>query len=829
MIIRSIEIENFGHFHNWKLENLGPGVNSLVGANEFGKTTLLEFIRRIFWGFPDRRSCRNLYPALSGRGAYGGRLRTELASGELLTIERFGESRGGALRLIRGDGRVSESQADLDALFGVDEGFYRNVYAITVDELSELRLLDREEIRSRLYGAGIVAGPLSLSALGNFFDRNAAELCTLRGRRHEIARLRESLSREEEVLAGALAYRADYEEAVRRGTEARRERAHLMKQVEEKESQLVLARRRAEALRLRKLLCEAEAELAAVPPLPEGFAADSATLESRLAAGAAAARSRQERIAEELRRMESRPRDPLAASTLTEREPELLSLEQGLGRFQQAEKELRRCEESVGPLHRRCGELEAELSGVLVQGMERQPVNDAALAAVREFQVRRASLKAHLAAGFPGRSAGAWWCLVTLLFFLAGVGFYAWSRDFRPLLLVALPAAGWMLHRWRRAAVEPEYRRLQRELSEFRSKYGIVPEVSPDELSGVLERLSRRQALERELAERTVEAARLRRELEEFRAACARFDGAGNLPPAEGVVRVRKQLEEVRRVKLRETIAAERLRDLRRELEQARSERETGEQALVAFYRKLGVAGHAEFLELLKRERLRVELSARVAARRADFEASGDSASEECPAEPDPAVLEREREELSRAVAGCDARIGAAESDAERLRQLSDGSGAALRVESLRGEIKAAAREYLIWSEARALLDRAIARYEKERQPELIRRAAGLFRQFTAGRYDSLRKSLAGGELLVTDSSSGGREKSVGELSRGTLGVLMIALRLALIECREREREPLPIVLDDVLVDFDPVRCAAVRGALEEFASNRQILLFGNR
>ena len=194
----------------------------------------------------------------------------------------------------------------------------------------------------------------------------------------------------------------------------------------------------------------------------------------------------------------------------------------------------------------------------------------------------------------------------------------------------------------------------------------------------------------------------------------------------------RKQLEEVRRVKLRETIAAERLRDLRRELEQARSERETGEQALVAFYRKLGVAGHAEFLELLKRERLRVELSARVAARRADFEASGDSASEECPAEPDPAVLEREREELSRAVAGCDARIGAAESDAERLRQLSDGSGAALRVESLRGEIKAAAREYLIWSEARALLDRAIARYEKERQPELIRRAAGLFRQFAA-------------------------------------------------------------------------------------------------
>ena len=91
MILREIHIDNFGRFHDFHLTGLGEGVNPVTGGNEFGKTTLLEFLRRLFWGFAVRKnSGRNPYPALEGSGLYGGRVEVTLASGEALTIARQG-------------------------------------------------------------------------------------------------------------------------------------------------------------------------------------------------------------------------------------------------------------------------------------------------------------------------------------------------------------------------------------------------------------------------------------------------------------------------------------------------------------------------------------------------------------------------------------------------------------------------------------------------------------------------------------------------------------------------------------------------------------------
>ena len=68
-------------------------------------------------------------------------------------------------------------------------------------------------------------------------------------------------------------------------------------------------------------------------------------------------------------------------------------------------------------------------------------------------------------------------------------------------------------------------------------------------------------------------------------------------------------------------------------------------------------------------------------------------------------------------------------------------------------------------------------------------------------------------------------------LSRGTREQLMLAMRLALIGCREEKEEPLPLILDDVTVDFDPERTAAVMAELRRFAAadgggKRQVFFF---
>ena len=48
-MIKERYIKNFGKFHDFKL-NLKPGINNIVGDNESGKTTIMDFILMVFYG-----------------------------------------------------------------------------------------------------------------------------------------------------------------------------------------------------------------------------------------------------------------------------------------------------------------------------------------------------------------------------------------------------------------------------------------------------------------------------------------------------------------------------------------------------------------------------------------------------------------------------------------------------------------------------------------------------------------------------------------------------------------------------------------------------------
>ena len=106
-----------------------------------------------------------------------------------------------------------------------------------------------------------------------------------------------------------------------------------------------------------------------------------------------------------------------------------------------------------------------------------------------------------------------------------------------------------------------------------------------------------------------------------------------------------------------------------------------------------------------------------------------------------------------------------------------------------------------------------------------MKSASEWFALFTCGAYTRVYKQLTTGDLRAGNPQTG-TDKAVSELSRGTREQLFLALRLALITALENSAESLPVVLDDVLVDFDPDRRSAVMEGLEKFASSRQLLLF---
>ena len=66
----------------------------------------------------------------------------------------------------------------------------------------------------------------------------------------------------------------------------------------------------------------------------------------------------------------------------------------------------------------------------------------------------------------------------------------------------------------------------------------------------------------------------------------------------------------------------------------------------------------------------------------------------------------------------------------------------------------------------------------------------------------------------------------VGGLSDGTRDQLFLSLRLAGIEQHLLDREPVPLIIDDVLVTFDDARARSTLKCLVELADKTQVLLF---
>ncbi len=71
-----------------------------------------------------------------------------------------------------------------------------------------------------------------------------------------------------------------------------------------------------------------------------------------------------------------------------------------------------------------------------------------------------------------------------------------------------------------------------------------------------------------------------------------------------------------------------------------------------------------------------------------------------------------------------------------------------------------------------------------------------------------------------------GARKDIPDLSRGTAEELYLALRFGLVREFARRAEPLPVIMDDILVNFDPKRAKEACEALAELSKDQQVLLF---
>lgn len=152
MKIKDIEIEGFGVWSGLTVDSLPDGMTVFYGPNEAGKTTLMQFLRAMLYGFTPERRTRYLPPVYGGRP--GGAMRVTGPGGgyEIARRAQLNDPGvAGQLTVTSGDGMV-QGQHRLAMLLGqVDESIFTNVFAIGLRELQELSTLDDTAAADELY------------------------------------------------------------------------------------------------------------------------------------------------------------------------------------------------------------------------------------------------------------------------------------------------------------------------------------------------------------------------------------------------------------------------------------------------------------------------------------------------------------------------------------------------------------------------------------------------------------------------------------------------------------------------------------------------------
>ncbi len=161
MRITNLNVDGFGVWSSVELADLSE-ISVFYGPNEAGKTTLMQFVRSVLYGFSPERRARYLPPL--GGGPAGGTMlvadgpdryaisRHADVAGEIGDLTRVSDARNGAA-----------DEGALGRLLGdVDEPTYNNVFAFGLREIQELATLSDTQAANELYGLALGLDRVSL-------------------------------------------------------------------------------------------------------------------------------------------------------------------------------------------------------------------------------------------------------------------------------------------------------------------------------------------------------------------------------------------------------------------------------------------------------------------------------------------------------------------------------------------------------------------------------------------------------------------------------------------------------------------------------------------
>ncbi len=282
----------------------------------------------------------------------------------------------------------------------------------------------------------------------------------------------------------------------------------------------------------------------------------------------------------------------------------------------------------------------------------------------------------------------------------------------------------------------------------------------------------------------------------------------------------------------------ERIGELEQELAEAELRAESLGRELAGLRQRAGAADDEALDAAVRRSEERDALRERLAALDDQIATAGDGIAvdelERQIAGQDPDALPARSAGLREEIAEHEQRRNALADERAALGQqleAMDGSAAAAeagaRARQQAAAIRDLVRRYLRQRAAALILQQRIEQFRSANQAPMLSRASTLFQRLTLGSFAALRDDLdAAGRPVLLGQRPDGRSLTVEQMSDGTRDQLYLALRLSALESHLRRAEPMPFVVDDILIGFDDPRTAAALEVLAELSAETQVLLF---
>lgn len=165
-----------------------------------------------------------------------------------------------------------------------------------------------------------------------------------------------------------------------------------------------------------------------------------------------------------------------------------------------------------------------------------------------------------------------------------------------------------------------------------------------------------------------------------------------------------------------------------------------------------------------------------------------------------------------------------------KLKAMDGSAKAAEATEMMEQElakIRRLAEQFARLKLASKILQQEIERYREEHQDPVLKIASGYFADLTLNSFACLKADVDdNGDPILVGIRADGKFTKVEGMSDGARDQLYLALRLASLEWRLEHSEPMPFIVDDILINFDDERSRATLKVLADLGKKNQVILF---